>query len=93
MPDEPRAGLPSNPTSEPDPHDHAGHSDSNPTDKPLSPSNPEMQRRFRTALAIYSVLAVLSGVTLEGVIRNATWLFLGGLALKSWIAVLRDRVD
>ncbi len=44
-------------------------------------------------MATFAALAVLAGVTLTGVIRIATLVFLGGLALKTWIAVLKDRVD
>jgi hypothetical protein len=52
-----------------------------------------MNRRFYGALSIYFALGVLAWVTLEGTVRYATWLFLGGLALKTWLSVLRDRAD
>lgn len=46
-------------------------------------------KRFYIALAIYSVLAFLAAFTLDGTIRLATWVFLAGLALKSYIATFR----
>jgi len=39
------------------------------------------------------MLAVLAGFTLEGNIRLGTWIFLGGIALKTWLAVLQRRED
>lgn len=44
-----------------------------------------MRKRLHLALGAYLVLAVLAGLTLDGKIRLATWVFLGGLALKSLI--------
>ena len=47
--------------------------------------------KLRTALLAYVALAVLAGLTLEGVWRAAVWVFLAGLAVKSWIAVVKRR--
>ena len=44
-------------------------------------------------MSIYAVLAILAGVTLSGNIRLATWIFLGGIALKTCLVVLKSRVD
>jgi hypothetical protein len=45
------------------------------------------QQKFLTALATYAVLAVLAGFTLDGgLLRNAVWILLAGLALKTYIA-------
>jgi hypothetical protein len=44
-------------------------------------------------MVCYAILAVLAGYTLEGNIRLATWIFLGGIALKTWLAVLQRRED
>ncbi len=44
-----------------------------------------MRSRFYAALATYAVLALLAGYTLEGNIRLATLIFLGGIAAKSYI--------
>ncbi|MDP8989210.1 MAG: hypothetical protein M3N41_03920 [Acidobacteriota bacterium] len=52
-----------------------------------------MNRRFLNALLVYAVLAVLAAFTLDGVIRIATWVLLGGFALKTYLAVLKDRID
>lgn len=42
--------------------------------------------RFLVAMAAYVVLATLAGLTLDGVFRWAVWVFLGGLAVKTWAA-------
>lgn len=47
--------------------------------------------RFIAALCFYAGLAILAGFTLEGNIRIATWVFLGGIALKTWLVVLKRR--
>ena len=52
-----------------------------------------MKHRFRKAMLTYAALAVLAGVTLEGGLRIATLIFLAGIALKTYIAVLKDRLD
>jgi hypothetical protein len=52
-----------------------------------------MEPRFVLAMAAYVALAILAGFTLEGVVRLATWIFLGGIALKTVIVVLKRRVD
>lgn len=43
------------------------------------------------ALGLYAILALLAGFTLTGVIRLATWIFIGGLAVKTILVVLRER--
>lgn len=45
------------------------------------------QRLFK-ALVCYVVLALLAALSLEGVIRAAVWIFLAGLAAKTWIAYM-----
>lgn len=52
-----------------------------------------MDRRFIAAMSVYVALAVLATFTLTGVIRIATWIFLGGIALKTCIVVLKRRMD
>jgi len=49
--------------------------------------------RFVAAMACYAMLALLAGLTLEGNLRLATWIFLGGIALRTWLAVLKGRAD
>jgi hypothetical protein len=51
-----------------------------------------MNRRFLYAMLIYALLAILATFTLDGLIRIATWVLLGGFALKTYLAVLRDRI-
>ena len=45
-----------------------------------------MHVRFYSALAAYTVLALLAAFTLDGVLRLAVWILMAGLALKTWIA-------
>jgi hypothetical protein len=47
----------------------------------------EKRNRFYGALGSYSVLAILAGFTLDGgLLRNAVWILLAGLAAKTYIA-------
>ena len=52
-----------------------------------------MRSRFASAMGMYAILAILAGVTLDGKMRLAVWIFLGGLALKTYIAYRRDMVE
>lgn len=52
-----------------------------------------LDHKFTIAMLIYAALAVLAGFTLTGNMRLATWIFLGGIALKTWLVVLKNRVD
>lgn len=45
--------------------------------------------KFYLGLGIYVVLAVLAWQTLDGNLRLAVWVFLGGLAVKSYVDTLR----
>ena len=47
--------------------------------------------RFIAAQCFFVVLAILAGFTLDGAIRIATWIFLGGIAIKTWLVVLKRR--
>jgi hypothetical protein len=44
-------------------------------------------------MSAYVLLAILAGFTLDGDFRVGVWIFLGGIAVKTWIAVLRKRLD
>jgi hypothetical protein len=44
-------------------------------------------------MAAYALLALLGAFTLTGKIRIALWIFLGGLAVKTLIAVAAARGD
>ena len=45
-----------------------------------------MNNRFLWAMGTYAILALLAALTLDGLMRYAVWIFLGGLALKTYIA-------
>lgn len=45
-----------------------------------------MTPSLKYALAGYGLLAALAALTLDGKLRLFLWLFLGALAIKSWIA-------
>jgi hypothetical protein len=45
-----------------------------------------MFTRFLWAMGTYAVLALLAAFTLDGKMRIAVWIFLGGLAVKTLIA-------
>lgn len=49
--------------------------------------------RFIAALSCYAILAILAGFTLSGDIRLVTWVVLGGIALRTVLAVLKSRVE
>ena len=45
-----------------------------------------MNNRFLWAIGTYAVLALLAALTLDGMMRYAVWILLGGLAFKTYIA-------
>ena len=45
-----------------------------------------MNTRFLWAMGAYAVLALLAALTLDGMMRYAVWILLGGLAVKTYIA-------
>jgi hypothetical protein len=45
-----------------------------------------LDKRFYAAMSAYAVLATLAALTLEGKMRLAVWIFVGGLALRTIIA-------
>jgi hypothetical protein len=45
-----------------------------------------MNNRFLWAMGAYGVLALLAALTLDGLMRYAVWILLGGLAAKTYIA-------
>jgi len=46
----------------------------------------ELDHRLATALACYAGLAVMAALTLDGSLRIAVWVLLGGLAVRTWLA-------
>lgn len=55
-------------------------------------THPNMNRRFLYAMLTYAALTILAVFTLDGVIRIATLVLLGGFALKTYLAVLKSRI-
>jgi hypothetical protein len=49
--------------------------------------------KFIVAMSSYGILALLAGFSLEGPIRIATLIFLGGIAIKTILVVLKRRLD
>jgi hypothetical protein len=46
-----------------------------------------MKNRFAAAMCTYAALAVLAAFTLDGgLLRNAVWVLMAGLAIKTYIA-------
>jgi hypothetical protein len=45
-----------------------------------------MNNRFLWAMGTYAVLALLAALTLDGMMRYAVWILMGGLAAKTYIA-------
>ena len=45
-----------------------------------------MRTRLLWAMGCYAVLALLAAFTLDGVMRSAVWILVGGLAVKTVIA-------
>ena len=41
------------------------------------------------AMACYGAIALLAGLTLDGKARLVVWIFLGGLAIKTYLHTLR----
>ncbi|MEP6960710.1 MAG: hypothetical protein ABI995_01435 [Acidobacteriota bacterium] len=52
-----------------------------------------MNLQFIAAMAAYVVLALLAWRTLDHELLWATWVFLGGFALKTFLVVLKRRQD
>ncbi len=45
-----------------------------------------LDKRFYSAMAAYAVIAILTGLTLDGKMRLAVWIFIAGLAVRTLIA-------
>lgn len=52
-----------------------------------------LRRKLKWALAAYAALAGMAALTLEGVLLYAVLLFLGALALRSWVVVKREEME
>ncbi len=54
-------------------------------------ASPTRGRKFYVALAIYAGIALLAALTLDGKFRWVVWIFLGGLAVRTYIATLKGQ--
>ncbi|HUA86552.1 MAG TPA: hypothetical protein VMB85_21990 [Bryobacteraceae bacterium] len=52
-----------------------------------------MNLKFVGAMACYAGLALLAGLTLDGKFRIGTWIILGYFAIRTYLVVLKDRLD
>jgi hypothetical protein len=68
----------------PDPEDREG-ADEDP--------QPDTRLSFRTAMIAYAVIAVLCFVTLHGDALYLTLLIVGAIALKTWLARIKSRIE
>jgi hypothetical protein len=44
-------------------------------------------------MAVYAVLAIAAWFTLDGMLLWGTWILLGVFAVKTWLVVLKRRLD
>jgi hypothetical protein len=56
---------------------------------PEPPNSPQRGRKFYLALSCYAAIALLATLTLDGKFLWVVWIFLGGLAVKTFIATLQ----
>jgi len=47
-----------------------------------------LKTRLMAAMAAFALLGTLAAFTLTGKMRIAVWIFLGGLAVKTWLSSL-----
>ena len=59
-------------------------------DPELDPG-PSRKRKFYIAMASYAVIALMAALTLDGKFRLVVWILMGGLALKTYIASLKEQ--
>ena len=50
---------------------------------------PRAGRKLYIAMACYACIALLAGLTLDGNLRLAVWVFLGYLALRTYLHAVR----
>jgi hypothetical protein len=68
-----------------DPEDREGES----SDEP----QPDKRLSFRTAMIAYAVIAVFCFATLHGDALYLTLLIVGAIALKTWLARVKSRIE
>jgi len=52
-----------------------------------------LRRKLKYALAAYAAIAVMAALTLDGALLYCVLLFLGALAVRSWVVVKREELD
>jgi len=57
-------------------------------DGPVPEAGPQRGRKFYIALACYAAIALLAAATLDGKFLWMVWIFLAGLALRTYVATL-----
>jgi len=67
------------------PHDSPFHGPWHPP-RPSWQNELTMTSRFLWALGVYAALALMAAFTLDGKLRAAVWILLGGLTVKTCIA-------
>ena len=62
---------------------------------PMSPvtqaSGQNSRPRLYRAFFVYGLIALLAGFTLDGKFRIVVWIFVSGLAIKTWLAWMQQR--
>jgi hypothetical protein len=58
-------------------------------DEQPEPESPKTGPKLYTALACYTVIAVAAAFTLDGTFRLVVWIFLAGLAARTYLHTLR----
>jgi hypothetical protein len=66
----------------------------NPEEEPETPFGEEpdpakTKRKFYLAMGTYAALAMLAWLTLDGKFLWVVWIFLGGLAVKTYLVTLQ----
>ena len=67
----------------------AGGVDDSRRPEPECPYLEPPSMKFHVALACYGVIALLAWLTLDGKMQWVVWIFLAGLAVKSYLVTLR----
>lgn len=57
------------------------------------PEPPDTRLSFRTAMIAYAAIAVLCFATLHGDALYVTLLIVGAIALKTWLARVKSRIE
>ncbi len=70
--------------------DHERNPELDPRLDPEPDPGPKRGRKFYLALTCYGAIALLATLTLDGKFRWVVWIFLSGLALKTYIATLKQ---